>query len=119
MTIDEAISTLRNRGHVVGDIYVQELGESCAQMHVVIDGRAVTFPQAIAMAQGDAAVSRKRGRRKFQPGDKFRGRSEGVKAWIREQTGVVLSYHEPSQEYHVRLDNGEIAYVAANWIGHV
>jgi len=56
--------------------------------------------------------------RKFQPGDRFVGKPDGVKAWIRDEPGVVLDYHAVTGEYHVRLDNGDETYVRANWIDH-
>ena len=45
--------SLRSKGHVVGDVYVQSrVGQSGAQMYVVIDGVAMPFDDARALDRG-------------------------------------------------------------------
>ena len=55
---------------------------------------------------------------KFQPGDRFRGRPEGVKAWIRDEPGTIIERGPGAGEYHVKL-SGEETWVQVNWIDRV
>jgi hypothetical protein len=55
-------------------------------------------------------------RHKFEPGDRFRGKRDGVKAWVRDQIGTILGPGPSPGEYHVRFDSGEESWVMSNWI---
>ena len=55
-------------------------------------------------------------RRKFQTGDRVRGRSDCDRAWVRDIRGTVTAYGPSSGEYTLLLDTGETTYVMSSWI---
>jgi len=55
--IDAALKLLATHGHALGKPYLQSgVGPSGGRLYVEVDGDAMSFPQAVALASGEISL---------------------------------------------------------------